>query len=543
MNATAIIDSGAATSTQTNGPAMAAIFDQGADSIATTSDSGASADFRVSWQETLSQFEQSASTAQTKAASNLPPGNGLNANDPASEEFEAVLASDADAIGIRSRLISRSEIARIPGNPSGASSHDAHTGASEKTSSSPRHRAGRAESKASSNPTIVASTQAGSAYPLIPCAAPICVRLTSSSDPISNKESQSPLNGSVEVSFDAALSMSVKSTVPAGDTRSLYGDAAQAGDDADTSSPTSSAVSSDNMVPQPLGPSQSPAKALADPSQAIQQAASSERLHQVRIVDQPRESQGPAIAPPQYRQTLGSGDIPAPNAQTISSDTPHTTRVKSASAAQSPATSAQSAFAAHTQPFVNPTDSQAMAHYDRSIVSSTRTEAQTHTVASSSASDAFAALDNSDTMPATTWIHAGARHAEAGYLDPSLGWVGVRAESSGTAVHAAIVTGSTDAARTLDGHLAGLNSFVTEHHGHSSTVTLASPDQNHLASGSGQSGQQAPQQRARESLTRENKSTREVPTSASITARSDPQSDREARTPYAPAGAHISVIA
>ena len=87
-------------------------------------------------------------------------------------------------------------------------------------------------------------------------------------------------------------------------------------------------------------------------------------------------------------------------------------------------------------------------------------------------SDAVAALDAGRASPPTTWIHAGARHAEAGFLDPALGWVGVRADAVGNGVHAALVPGSADAAQVLETHMAGLNAFLSEHHGSSATVTL-----------------------------------------------------------------------
>jgi hypothetical protein len=89
--------------------------------------------------------------------------------------------------------------------------------------------------------------------------------------------------------------------------------------------------------------------------------------------------------------------------------------------------------------------------------------------------DAFAAIDADRSSAATTWIHAGPRHAEAGYLDPSLGWVGVRADVSASGIHAAVVPGSAEAAQALGGHISGLSAYMAEHHGHAATVTLESP--------------------------------------------------------------------
>jgi hypothetical protein len=87
-----------------------------------------------------------------------------------------------------------------------------------------------------------------------------------------------------------------------------------------------------------------------------------------------------------------------------------------------------------------------------------------------------------------------ARHAEAGYQDPTLGWVGVRAQSGGGGLLAAIVPASTEAAQALNGHLAGLNEFMSEHHGNGTTVTLASPETG-VAGGDAGSGQGVPNSR------------------------------------------------
>jgi len=89
----------------------------------------------------------------------------------------------------------------------------------------------------------------------------------------------------------------------------------------------------------------------------------------------------------------------------------------------------------------------------------------------------FAALDAEGGLPPGTWIHAGARQAEAGYLDPALGWVGVRADAAGTSVHATIVPASEAAAHTLGTHMSELNAFLADGHGPAATVTLAATSQ------------------------------------------------------------------
>lgn len=78
--------------------------------------------------------------------------------------------------------------------------------------------------------------------------------------------------------------------------------------------------------------------------------------------------------------------------------------------------------------------------------------------------EAFSALDGEAAAGAPRWVHAGARQAEAGFEDPDLGWVGVRAEMGAGGIHAAILPGSVDAAQALSGHLAGLNAHLAAEH-------------------------------------------------------------------------------
>ncbi len=90
--------------------------------------------------------------------------------------------------------------------------------------------------------------------------------------------------------------------------------------------------------------------------------------------------------------------------------------------------------------------------------------------------ETFAALDAEGATGKPAWIHAGAQRAEAGFQDPALGWVSVRADSSGGGVHAELVAGSSDAAQALGSHMAGLNAYLAEHHTPVETLTLTSPE-------------------------------------------------------------------
>jgi len=102
------------------------------------------------------------------------------------------------------------------------------------------------------------------------------------------------------------------------------------------------------------------------------------------------------------------------------------------------------------------------------------------------ASEAFAALDAAARPAAPSWVHAGVHRAEAGFQDPTLGWVGVRADQSAGQVHATLLPGSTDAAQTLGGHMAGLNAYLGEVHAPVESLTLAVPESREAALGATQ---------------------------------------------------------
>lgn len=103
----------------------------------------------------------------------------------------------------------------------------------------------------------------------------------------------------------------------------------------------------------------------------------------------------------------------------------------------------------------------------------------------SGARETFAALDAETAQATPTWVHAGAQRAEAGFEDPALGWVGIRADLSGGGVHAAVVPGSANAAEALGSHLAGLNAYLAEHHTGVETVTMTAPEGGWAQSGQG----------------------------------------------------------
>jgi len=102
--------------------------------------------------------------------------------------------------------------------------------------------------------------------------------------------------------------------------------------------------------------------------------------------------------------------------------------------------------------------------------------ASANPVADAQPREAFSAIDAEVGPRTSNWIHAGAQRAEAGFQDPAIGWVGVRADLSGGSVHAALVPGSNEASQALSGHMAGLSAHLAAQHSPVESVTLAMPE-------------------------------------------------------------------
>jgi hypothetical protein len=108
---------------------------------------------------------------------------------------------------------------------------------------------------------------------------------------------------------------------------------------------------------------------------------------------------------------------------------------------------------------------------------------------SSAARETFAALDGEIAPGAPTaptrpaWTSSGAHSVEAGFEDPSLGWVGVRADLGAGGVHAFVVPGSAEAAQALGSQMAGLHAYLTEQRTPVGSLTLESPEGGNAFSG------------------------------------------------------------
>jgi hypothetical protein len=157
--------------------------------------------------------------------------------------------------------------------------------------------------------------------------------------------------------------------------------------------------------------------------------------------------------------------------------------------------------------------------------------------------ETFAALD-ADAAHGASWLHAGAHSAEAGFEDPALGWVSVRADMAAGVVHAAVVPGTAEAAQALGSHMAGLNSYLSEQRAPVHTLTLSAPGGDAASNqGTGQgSGQDSAyrdgpgQQPAQQSLAQPN-----IPASRTIAPAALPAIEHAPAA--ARAGASISLIA
>jgi hypothetical protein len=103
----------------------------------------------------------------------------------------------------------------------------------------------------------------------------------------------------------------------------------------------------------------------------------------------------------------------------------------------------------------------------------------------SPAHEPFGALDSASAPGAAAWTRTGTHSVEAGFNDPSLGWVGVRADLNAGGVHAALVPVSADAAQVLAGQIPGLHSYLSEQHVDLGSLTLSAPEGSGLASGDG----------------------------------------------------------
>jgi hypothetical protein len=162
-----------------------------------------------------------------------------------------------------------------------------------------------------------------------------------------------------------------------------------------------------------------------------------------------------------------------------------------------------------------------------------------------SAQDTFTALDRESSLGTPAWTHAGGQHAEAGFQDPDLGWVGVRADLNTSGIHATLVPSSADAAQSLSGHLAGLGSHLAEQQTSVASLSMASPDGTGAETAMGQQMQQGTQGDAQGSAQQSAPSGSRENTASSAAAQAAAEDDGAGSTMRAAemSGTHISVMA
>ena len=106
------------------------------------------------------------------------------------------------------------------------------------------------------------------------------------------------------------------------------------------------------------------------------------------------------------------------------------------------------------------------------------------------AREAFAALDMGTAVSVPRWVRAAGHQAEAGFEDPALGWVGVKADLSGGSVHASLVPATPEAGQVLGAHMMGLSTYLREEHSPVTSLSLANAAGNGAEQETGQAMQQ-----------------------------------------------------
>jgi hypothetical protein len=120
------------------------------------------------------------------------------------------------------------------------------------------------------------------------------------------------------------------------------------------------------------------------------------------------------------------------------------------------------------------------------------------TSAGVSTAGTFSAMDGANNQVHATWIHAGAHQAEAGFEDPALGWVSVKAGLNAGGISAMVVPGSAEASQSLGAHMAGLHDFLAEQHTPVDSLTLGTVQDSGGDAGANQNLNQHPQHQGRQ---------------------------------------------
>ena len=448
---------------------------QGSGGPAPSGVTGNAAGFHTHWQSELAALSRSSWTAVQAAAADDRAGNPVTpASEPTSESavYRSKPGAPADTAipGLRNSLLFAvfSQTPRPGAQPSALPAPEAVDPALRDSSPTrAAHRSGRTDSHAahSSGPLLKLSTAAGG--PLQPVAVPIAVPVALA------------LAGGKPATRPAATHEAVSLTHPLSAPEHV--DAAA----------ISGAL---HPGPQPGGPAAParPAIASADsqpgPGAAHSVNDSSPGQGNDVVQDGPPlvdDDANPAAAAVKSLAERSSAATGKRGAEPLALRPAHL--ASSTEAALSPQ-------AAGVQPIPSAAESTLLGREGSTPIHSTNL--QTVGAAGSAMADApretFSALDSASAHN-LSWIHVGAHSAEAGFEDPALGWIGVRADIGSGGVHASVVPGSAAAAAALGAHMAGLHSYLIDHHAGVETVMLASPD-----SQSGGASQDQPMQHNRQ---------------------------------------------
>jgi hypothetical protein len=245
-----------------------------------------------------------------------------------------------------------------------------------------------------------------------------------------------------------------------------------------------------------------------------------------------------------------SGAAPVSAAQDASKETPERSAPSMSSGAATQETVSSATPWATAQPAS--ADAAGLRIQAPAHVSATPASGHTPVVAGTSSQasvgDTFTALDRESSLGTPAWTHAGGQHAEAGFQDPDLGWVGVRADLNTSGIHATLVPSSADAAQSLSGHLAGLSSHLVEQQAPLASLSMASPGESGIENGMGQGMQQGAEGNAQGNAAAESQATAqtdrplEASTSTQVATAESGVADTQAY-PGELRGRHISVMA
>lgn len=571
---------------------MSGLMQSASSSAAGSASSSTTADsFRARWQSMLaslnanpSEAEAQDSAAEVTATSiNFPsfasaaktylsraatqPAQATEETQPATNEKAAETGAANRMSTLASLEVKAAAAQTTEANPASAADSLAATSSDTRASSrSGAHSAAHgatAKQSSSSQSSATAQLTALAANPLLPITAPVSVPValekTSSHASSSSVPAGLWTTGEAEGSRNPSASSSGHSAVASIASKpTALATSATGPLTANDNAITHSAQAAEPAAAQQSGSNESSAPASSAPAFGNADAASS---HQTAHSTQAQTTATDVSASISASQSAlaGSASVDSASASSASSNYPASpgssspfaaVDAKKAEAVRNIFTSTQNAthLGSGSQPASHPVVNQADGVSPSvSVQARVQTDAASSAPATTSAStshDPFAALDSGSASAAPSWIHAGAHTAEAGYQDPSLGWVGVRAEVSGGSIHASLVPGSADAAQVLGSHMAGLNNYLAEQHTPVATLTMAvSTTGGQPDASAGQSMQQGQNSGSDAQAHASSTAPASISTAAASTAAASPAATGPTETINPAVGHHISVMA